>query len=248
MLELKNICYKADNKNIVNDISFTFEKGLTYSILGNNGVGKSTLGKIIVGYSNYLDGFNGNIIFNGEDISHYSLTERAQLGITMANQEPARFKGLLVRDYLTLGNKFKYSDEDLVSFLEKVGLNLSYLYRKVDKTLSGGERKRIELCSILLLKPKVIILDEPDSGIDMMSNSMLKEIISILNENGATVITITHREEISVLADKALLLCGGKLTHQGTPVEINAIYKKVCDDCNHINFPDLDKFERVKNL
>jgi Fe-S cluster assembly ATP-binding protein len=245
MLELKNISYEVDKKVILRNISFVFEKGLTYSILGNNGVGKSTFGKVIMGNTGYYKNHTGKIFFENVDITEKTITERAKLGITTAIQEPARFKGLSVKDYLTLGLKIKHSDEELVKFLEIVGLNISYLYRKVDKTLSGGERKRIELCSTIILKPKLIVLDEPDSGIDMMSNSMLKNIIDILKENGSTVITITHREEISVLADESLLLCGGTFTHSGKPWEINSVYKKICDDCNHINNPIKDKLSGV---
>lgn len=237
MLTIKDLSFKTDDKEIIKNIKYDFQPGKIYAILGNNGVGKSTLVKIIMGMNGYFKNHGGSIYFDNEDITELSLVERAQIGITITNQEPARFKGISVEKYLKLGGKNNYSDEKIIDALRTVGLNGIYRFRKVDKTLSGGERKRIELASILLLKPRVVIFDEPDSGIDMMSNSMLADVIKKLKESDSTVIIITHREEISLLADEALLLCNGYIRDVGNPVRINKLYKETCDVCGHVNRP-----------
>lgn len=237
MLTIKDLSFKTDDKEIIKNIKYDFQPGKIYAILGNNGVGKSTFVKIIMGMNGYFNNHGGSIYFDNEDITELSLVERAQRGITITNQEPARFKGVSVEKYLKLGGKKNYSDEEIINALRTVGLNGIYRFRKVDKTLSGGERKRIELASILLLKPRVVIFDEPDSGIDMMSNSMLADVIKKLKESDSTVIIITHREEISLLADEALLLCNGYIRDVGNPVRINKLYKETCDVCGHVNRP-----------
>ncbi|HOT30875.1 MAG TPA: ATP-binding cassette domain-containing protein [Petrotogaceae bacterium] len=237
MLEIKDISYCAGNRKILNNVSFTFKKDKTYAILGNNGVGKSTLARIIMGTEGYRNIHTGKIFFEGKDISELKVDQRARSGITMIWQEPARFEGISVRDYLTLGGKENLSDESILKTLSSVGLNHFYLFRKVDKTLSGGERKRIELASVMIIKPKVVILDEPDSGIDMMSNSMILNVIDFLRSNGSTVISITHREEIAMLSDEALLLCAGEIYAYGSPQSVSKSYKDMCDSCSHINIP-----------
>ncbi len=237
MLTIKDLSYSTDEKEIIKNIKYDFKPGKIYAILGNNGVGKSTFVKIIMGMNGYFKNHGGSISFDDEDITELSLVERAQMGITITNQEPARFKGISVEKYLKLGGKNNYSDEEIIDALRTVGLNGIYRFRKVDKTLSGGERKRIELASILLLKPRVVIFDEPDSGIDMMSNSMLTDVIKKLKESNSTVIIITHREEISLLADEALLLCNGYIRDVGNPIRINKLYKETCDVCGHVNRP-----------
>ncbi|MBM7559714.1 ATP-binding cassette domain-containing protein [Marinitoga litoralis] len=237
MLELKNISFITGSRKILEDISYNFEKGKIYAILGNNGVGKSTLARIIMGLNGYFGNHGGKIYFEGNDITYMSITERAKLGITMAWQEPARFEGLGVREYLTLGKRINLSENELIEILNLVGLNPFYLHRKVDKTLSGGERKRIELASLIILKPKFAIFDEPDSGIDMMSNIMIERIFKIITANGGSVLSITHREEIAEIADEALLICSGKIKSQGDPKKVSEVYKTTCDNCAHINVP-----------
>lgn len=243
MLTIKNLGYSTDGKDIIKGINYTFEDGKTYAILGNNGTGKSTLVKAIMGMHGYINKHKGKIYMDNDEITDAPLVERAKKGLSITLQEPVRFKGISVKNYLSLGGKHDFSKEKMEEALEMVGLRKEYLNRKVDKTLSGGERKRIELASIILLKPKVVIFDEPDSGIDMMSNTMLKDVFEELRANNTTVISITHREEISRIADRALLLCGGEIKEEGTPEKINKLYKETCDVCDHINEPEED--ERV---
>jgi Fe-S cluster assembly ATP-binding protein len=142
-----------------------------------------------------------------------------------------------VKEYLTLGGKRKIPKEELAEILSIVGLNEDYLQRFVDDTLSGGERKRIELASIMIINPEVIVLDEPDSGIDIMSMEMIETVLHRLKGKGSIVIIITHREEIAVMADEAYLLCAGRMLASGKPEEIVEFYRKLCDKCQHINEP-----------
>jgi Fe-S cluster assembly ATP-binding protein len=172
---------------------------------------------------------SGVILFEEKIINGLKIHERAQLGITLAWQEPVRLEGISVRDYLTL--KKKEIDPSL--YLEMVGLSPElYLTRMMDKSLSGGERKRIELASIVALEPKLAILDEPDSGIDMLSIRDIINVINILKKNGAAVLLITHREEIGKIADRASQICNGKIICSGDPEKVAQYYKtRKCEVC-----------------
>ena len=236
MLEVKDIKLVRDGRAILNSLSAQFEKGKVYAVLGNNGVGKSTLSYVLMGLESHRD-YDGNIVLDGDRINGLSVPERAKKGITLGWQEPARFTGLTVKEYLTLGGKMKLSSEELLEILAVVGLNGDYLDRFVDDTLSGGERKRVELASIMIVNPHVVILDEPDSGIDIMSMEMIENVLEKLKDKGTTVIIITHREEIARMADEAYLLCGGRMLASGEPEEIVQFYRKLCDKCQHINEP-----------
>lgn len=144
LLEINNLGYKAGDKNILDGFSMTIESSEVHALLGTNGTGKSTLAYLIMGCDGYRP-TSGEIIFDGKIINNLKIHERAKLGITMAWQEPVRFEGISVKDYLTLKNK----DIDPAHYLEMVGLHPElYLHRMVDKSLSGGERKRIELASV----------------------------------------------------------------------------------------------------
>jgi Fe-S cluster assembly ATP-binding protein len=135
-----------------------------------------------------------------------------------------------VKDYLTLQDR----GADPSLYLEMVGLSPElYLGRMVDKCLSGGERKRIELSSIIALHPKLAVLDEPDSGIDMLSTGDIVNVIGAFREHGASVLLITHREEIVLIADRASQVCNGKIVCSGVPDKVAEYYKSrkclVCD-------------------
>jgi len=156
--------------------------------------------------------------------------ERARLGITMAWQEPVRFEGITVGQYLSLRNVSGAPAQ----YLELVGLSAErYGNRMVDRSLSGGERKRIELASLLALQPKLAILDEPDSGIDMLSTQDIINVIGAFKASGSAVLLITHREEIAVIADQASQLCGGRIICTGNPAKVAEHYKaRHCDICS----------------
>ncbi len=228
LLEIKDMKYRVNDKEIFSGFSISVKPGEVHAILGTNGSGKSTLAYLIMGCESYFP-TSGDILFKGKPINGLKLHERARLGITLAWQEPVRLEGISVRDYLTLKDR----EADPSQYLEMVGLAPEhYLNRMMDRTLSGGERKRIELASIIALEPELAILDEPDSGIDMLSIQDVINVINILKKNGAAVILITHREEIAKIADSASQICGGKIVCSGAPDEVAGFYKsKKCAVC-----------------
>ncbi len=231
---MKNLVLSRDGKKILRGIDLEVGDREIHSIIGSNGAGKSTLAYTLMGLQGY-EHEEGSLTFNGEDIAKLSITERARRGITLAWQEPARFEGLKVRDFLAIGAKAHggITEEELREALIKVDLKPDkYLDREVGETLSGGERKRIELASIITMKPKLAILDEPDSGIDVVSLKEIINFIQALKENGSSVLVITHREEIAASSDKASLMCEGAILRSGDPIEISEFFKNRCIPCD----------------
>lgn len=221
LLELREITCIAGEKEILSGLSLTVNAGEIHALIGTNGTGKSTLAYLIMGCEGYRP-TSGEILFDGRTINDLKIHERAELGITMAWQEPVRFEGITVRDYLTL----KEGDADAATLLSMVGLHPELcLHRMVDRSLSGGERKRIELASLLALVPRLVVLDEPDSGIDMLSIHDIVNVIQAFKEMGSSVLLITHREEIALIADRASQLCFGRIVCSGTPEKVAEYYK-----------------------
>jgi Fe-S cluster assembly ATP-binding protein len=217
LLTVNQLVFEVHGKRILDGLDLALGEGEIHALLGANGTGKSTLAYLIMGCAGYTPS-SGEIRFQDQLINPLPLHERARLGITMTWQEPARFEGLRVADYLSLR---KDSGSDPAECLRRVGLQAElYLDRAVDKTLSGGERKRIELASVLALQPKLALLDEPASGIDMLSIQEIVDVIQALQAAGAAVLLITHRQEIARAADRASYLCGGRIVASGAPDEI----------------------------
>jgi len=238
VLQLQNLGLILDGNQILKNLNLETRPGEIHSILGANGTGKSTLASVIAGLSGYRH-VDGKLLFHGEDITDLSISERARRGITLAWQEPARFEGLSVAEYIGLGQRF--AGDGCASpreCLMKVGLvPENYLARAVDSTLRGGERKRIELASVLAMKPKLAILDEPDSGIDALSIDCVVEVIKTFSRNGTTVLLITHHEEVAEIADRASSLCGGTIMKTGDPVAVARFFRNHCQECLHVNLP-----------
>ena len=230
ILVVKNLYVKRNNRMILKGVNLNIRKNEIHAIIGPNGSGKSTLSYSLMGCSDYKI-VSGEIIFKGKNIINKPITERAKMGMTLAWQEPAKFEGITVKQYLSLGMR-KYDEEKIYKALEFVNLNPDiYLNRYVDDSLSGGERKRVELASILCLEPDLAILDEPDSGIDIVSLDEITKIFRYLKKNGSSVLIITHREEITNCADRASLLCDGRIIKTGDPKEISEYYKRKCGKC-----------------
>ena len=237
MLAVSHIDLKKGRKKIINDVCFEVGDGEVFGILGPNGAGKSSLAYAIMGSPEYrLD--HGSIIFNGIDLAGKSMDERARLGITLAWQEPARFEGVSVPDYVLLGNPSRDAAD---GYLEEMRLSpLEYHQRQVDRTLSGGERKKIELASVLAMKPRLAILDEPDSGIDMLSHEAVINMIEQIRGYGGSVILITHDEEVVRIADRAALMCSGLAFKVGTPGEIVDYFRRRCQVCPSKSYPSTE--------
>ena len=229
LLEIRQAVYAAGDKKILDGLDLAIEEGSLHALIGTNGTGKSTLARLIIGSEDYRL-TSGQILFDGQDIGQWGLYQRAQAGMTMVWQDPALFEGISVRDYLSLG----HNQVDLSDCLRQVGLAPSeYLDRPLDKTMSGGERKRIELAAMLALRPRFCILDEPISGIDLVSVDNMLAVVRQIKQNSSTILLITHREEVARIADQASLLCGGKIVMNGAPDMIVDNYKcRHCIVCN----------------
>ncbi len=232
ILTVYDLHYSVQNNNILRGISVDIWKGYIHAIVGPNGAGKSTLVSCIMGLPGYQIQ-KGKIIFEGEDITNLPVYERARRGLTLAWQEPARFEGLKVKNFILIGAKNK-CHKKAEEVLDMVGLEpKKYLDRAVDKTLSGGERKRIELASIIAMEPKLILLDEPDSGIDIEALQKIFDLLKLLKSSGITVVLITHSPVVLEKADHAFLMCCGRILDKGNIERISEYFKNKCIPCDH---------------
>lgn len=219
MLELKNICYEVeDNKEIIRDISLQIEDHFV-AITGPNGGGKSTLAKIIAGI---VTPTSGQILLDGEDITGLNITERANKGISFAFQQPVHFKGLTVRDLITIAAGKKLSVNEICDILSEVGLCArEYINREINNSLSGGELKRIEIAMITARGTKLSIFDEPEAGIDLWSfNSLIRVFEKMRDEIQGTILIISHQERILDIAEKIIVIADGQLKKIGTKQEV----------------------------
>ncbi|MBI3357854.1 MAG: ATP-binding cassette domain-containing protein [Nitrospirae bacterium] len=229
LLDIHSLTFEVDRHAILDRLDLSVQAGEIHALLGANGSGKTTLAYLLMGCEGYVPSA-GCVLFDGTDLLSLKMHERAKLGMTLAWQEPARFEGVTVREYLTLGK----SDCDPEPALRQVGLDPGrYLTRQVDKALSGGERHRIELASVLSVQPKLAILDEPAAGIDMLSINQIIGIIRALKENGGSVLLITHQEEVALVADRASQLCAGHIIFSGGPREaVDHFRGRTCVRCD----------------
>lgn len=202
-----------------------------HALIGTNGSGKSSLAFAVMGCEGYGCSA-GEIWFDGQRIDTLPMHERARLGITLAWQEPARFEGLHIADYLRVG----HARADVDDCLRRVGLApRDHVTRPVDRTLSGGERKRVELAAVLAMQPRLALLDEPTAGIDLLSLEMLIDVIEALRDAGSTVLLITHQAEVATHADRASQLCGGRIVFQGdTAVVLEHYRRRSCTRCDGV--------------
>ena len=223
MLELKKLCLTANDENgkteILKNIDLTVGDNKFLVITGPNGGGKTSLAKAVMGI---MQPSSGQILWNGEDVTAMSVTERARRGISYGFQQPPRFKGMKVSDLLTIAAGKTLSHDEACSYLTQVGLCArDYLSRDVDTSLSGGEVKRIEIATLLAKNSKLMIFDEPEAGIDLWSFARLTETFRDLHEKGGhTIIIISHQERIIRLADEIVLLANGEIAGRGTADEL----------------------------
>lgn len=229
LLDIQNLTFSVGNQKILDRLDFAIHLGEIHALLGANGSGKTTLAYLLMGCEGYVPS-EGTVLFAGTNLLPLKIYERANLGLTLAWQEPARFEGITVREYLTRGR----SESDPKPALVQVGLEPDrYLNRRVDKSLSGGERHRIELASVLSMKPKLAILDEPSAGIDMLSINHIINVIRAIKNNGGAVLLITHQEEVAAIADSASQLCNGRIVCAGDPVQVIERFRgRTCVRCD----------------
>lgn len=222
MLELKNICYEVENgkenKEILKNVNLTIDEHFV-AITGPNGGGKSTLAKMIAGI---IQPTSGQILLDGEDITHLNITERAKKGISFAFQQPVHFKGLTVKDLISIAAGKTMSVTDICNILSEVGLCArNYIDREINGSLSGGELKRIEIAMILARGTKLSIFDEPEAGIDLWSfNSLIKVFEKMRDEVGGTILIISHQEKILEIADKVIVIANGEIEKVGKRDEV----------------------------
>lgn len=209
MIELINVTYivedKGNKKVILDNISINFEDNCVTAITGQNGSGKSTLTKIIIGI---IRPTSGQILYNGTDITNYSIDERVKLGINYAFQQPITFKGLTIKELIDIASKKENSIPKACEYLSRVGICAKdYINRDFDKTLSGGEQKRIELALALAQNGNTIIFDEPEAGIDIWSFDRLNKIF----EKNKSYIVVSHQTKFLSSADKIVVMQNGKI-------------------------------------
>ena len=224
MLQINNLSFSVNDdsagKEIIKDISLEIPDGKLIVITGPNGGGKSTLAKLIAGIEKPT---SGQILFNGEDITDMSITERANKGIAFAFQQPVKFKGIRVLDLIRLAAGRKLTIADACVYLSMVGLCArEYIDREVNASLSGGELKRIEIATVLARKSMLTLFDEPEAGIDLWSFGNLIEVFRKQREEIAdrSIMIISHQERILNIADKIIVLNSGEIEKQGDRDEI----------------------------
>ena len=215
MLKVKNLTLQTEKgKKILNKVNLEIGENEIHCVLGKNGSGKTTLAQALMGINQNLIK-DGQILFNGKNITNQKIHKRAKLGLTLAFQEPARFEGLLVGDFLEISG-IKKNDKKFQKILSLLDLNDEILNRKLDDKLSGGERKRIELASVALMKPRLMILDEPDASLDIIIyNELYDLLLKLKKELNCSILLITHREEAGLISDKATLMDKGKTIISG---------------------------------
>ncbi len=222
MLELQNISYQVSQddteKEILSDISLTIDERFV-AITGPNGGGKSTLAKVIAGI---ITPTSGRILLDGEDITGLSITERAKKGVSFAFQQPVRFKGLTVKDLITLAAGRDISVTDACGYLSEVGLCArDYIHREINASLSGGELKRIEIAMIMARGTKLSIFAEPEAGLDLWSFNNLIQVFEKMHEKlGGSIMIISHQERILNIADRVIVVAGGQIRTEGSREEI----------------------------
>ena len=219
MLELKHVGFETDdNKEILHDVSLTVQDRFV-AITGPNGGGKSTLAKVIAGI---YQPTSGQILLDGVDITHMTITERANLGISYAFQQPVRFKGLRVHDLLSLAAGRDTSVAQACAYLSEVGLCArDYIDREVNASLSGGELKRIEIAMVLARGTRLSIFDEPEAGIDLWSfQNLIRVFEKMYEQTKGSILIISHQERILNIADTIVVVKNGGIEKIGPRAEL----------------------------
>ncbi len=223
MLTLENISSDVPAEKgeigIIRNISLKIEDNQFLVITGPNGGGKSTLARLIAGIEKPT---SGRIYFDGVDITEKSITERANMGISFAFQQPVRFKGVQVLDLIRLAAKKKLAPADACEYLSEVGLCAKdYINREVNSSLSGGELKRIEIATVLARGSRLSVFDEPEAGIDLWSFQNLIQVFEKMRrQTQGSIMIISHQERILNIADRIVVIADGQVTKEGPKDQI----------------------------
>ena len=226
-LKISNLSVEVKNKKILDDFNLEIKSGEIHAIMGPNGTGKSTLTKVIMGDSSYKV-LNGKIEFNGARLNSLSVDERARLGIFLGLQMPLEIEGVTNADFLRTalhekeGNDFKLFPfiKKMDKYIEKLNMNPEMIHRGVNQGFSGGERKKNEVLQMYLLEPKMVLLDEIDSGLDVDSLKIVGEnVMEYYKEKNPGILVITHYQRllnyikpthVHIMKDGKIIKSGGE--------------------------------------
>ncbi|MBR7008717.1 MAG: Fe-S cluster assembly ATPase SufC [Ruminococcus sp.] len=225
LLTIKDLCVSAEDKQLLHGITLEIEKGSTHVLMGPNGAGKSTLGLAVMGSPEYTV-TSGKIIFDGDDITDESAYERAKRGIFLSFQDPVEIPGITLSEFLRnsleqiTGTRIKLWDfkKKLKAAMDILNMDSSYADRDLNAGFSGGEKKKAEILQLLMLQPKLAILDETDSGLDVDAvKTVSKGISEYKARTGGTLLVITHNTRIleSLKADATHILSSGRIAANG---------------------------------
>ena len=229
LLFVDDLHVSREGTPILKGVTLRVNPGEIVGVLGRNGAGKSSLAYALMGTHRYTPS-SGRILFSGEDITAETISQRAKRGVTLAWQHPARYEGITVRQYLRLSTQ-GVKEADMEDALSWVQLETPYLERMVDKALSGGERKRIELASIFLMQPRLAMLDEPDSGVDLIALGDIMHLFRDLAGGANGVLLITHREDVAAACDRSYLMCNGRIILEGSAEAVKRYFMSQCSPC-----------------
>ena len=233
MLEIKQLTVAVEDREILQDVNLNIGIGETHVLFGPNGSGKTTLLMAIMGFPKYQV-TKGNIIFKGSDITRLPVDERARLGIGMSFQRPPVVRGVKTRDMITACLKGREDGERVSQLAEKADL-ADFLNREINYGFSGGEIKRSEMMQLLAQRPELALLDEPESGVDLVNIVLIGELINELLEKECPIrlrkctgLIITHTGHIldHVNARTGYVMLDGRIVCEGDPHEMLATIKE----------------------
>ena len=238
-LKIINLCVNIENKEILKDFNLTINSSEIHAIMGPNGVGKSTLTKVIMGDKNYKI-ISGEILFDDKDITTLTVSERANLGIFLGMQNPLEIDGVTNADFLRTalhskeGNSFKLMSfiKELNATTDKLGMSREMIHRSVNRGFSGGEKKKNEIIQMYMLKPNTVLLDEIDSGLDVDALKKVGEsVMDYYNEYKPAILLITHYERLLDYIKPTFvhILIDGKIVKTGDASLVKTVEKKGYD-------------------
>jgi len=239
MLKIRQLSVAVEGKEILHDINLTIQNGETHVLFGPNGAGKTTLLMAIMGFPKYRV-TGGSITFKGKDITNMTLDERARLGIGMSFQRPPVVRGVKTQDMVAACLKGRGDEETINKLAERADLS-EFLDRDINYGFSGGEIKRSELMQLAAQRPQLTLLDEPESGVDLVNIVLIGELMNELLEKNCPIqyrkcmgLIITHTGHILdyVNARTGYVMCGGTIGCVGDPHEmLSTIREKGYDEC-----------------